>query len=424
MQLRGLCVAALTLVLVGGLCKKLQAAGLNFRVGVGYDFLSQQYFLDSASLEGPDSLLTDWALKTNYLDDVKGQLALTFNPYNDRRLELQSSYEQTPEFMRMRFVGDLRSKFGKTKLDFNSELEWRDRYRDSSDFGDSYLSGYFKTKLSTPISSSTTAKFQIQTDGVNFRSPSDFSYNYYRLGGKAALTKSYENFSFADVRLFVMTRQVPDSLELNYLNFGVEGSLFGFYDGVELDLFTRLERKDYNQPTDKDDHYRFELSARNKVSLGQSWFSRQELDFELALYSSADPVNYDYGRAGLTLLYGYENNGLSIAAGPDFEYLDEQENDLMESEDYFESGAKVDLDYMKIDGLFFSLESITGFRNLKYENELQSDFSFERLNIIADVKILSALNLSVLFSAEWEWHQRREENSQIYLLSSSLSYAF
>jgi len=189
-------------------------------------------------------------------------------------------------------------------------------------------------------------------------------------------------------------------------------------------LFTRLERKDYNQPSDKDDHYRFELSARNKVSLSQSWFSRQELDFELALYSSADPVNYDYGRAGLTLLYGYENNGLSIAVGPDFEYLDEQQNDLTETEDYFESGAKVDLDYIKIDGLFCSLESITGFRNLKYENELQSDFSFERLNIIADVKILSELSLSVLFSAEWEWHQRREENSQVYLLSSSLGYAF
>jgi hypothetical protein len=424
LQLRGLCVAVLTLVLTGGLCKSLQAAGLNFRVGVGYDFLSQQYFLDSASLGGPDSLLTDWALKTNYLDDVKGQFALTFNPYNDRRLELQSSYEQTPEFMRMRFGGDLRSKFGATKLDFNSELEWRDRYRDSSDFGDSYLSGYFKTRLSTPVSVSTTAKFQIQTDGVNFRSPSDFSYNYYRLGGKAALTKSYENFSFADVRLFVMTRQVPDSLELNYLNFGVEGSLFGFYDGVELDLFTRLERKDYNQLSNKDDHNRFELSALNKVNIGQSWLSRQELDIELVFYSSVDPVNYDYGRVGLALLYGYENNGVSVAVGPDFEYLDEQENDLLESEDYFESGAKIDLDYMKMDGLFYSIESILGYRNLKYESELQSDFSFERLNVIADVRILSVLSLSVLFSAEWEWHQQKEENSQVYLLSSSLGYAF
>jgi hypothetical protein len=32
--------------------------------------------------------------------------------------------------------------------------------------------------------------------------------------------------------------------------------------------------------------------------------------------------------------------------------------------------------------------------------------------------------LNVLFSAEWERHERKEENLQIYLLSSNLSYAF
>ena len=424
MQLRGFCVAALTLVLVGVSASILQAKGLSFRAGVGYDFLSQQYFLDSASLAGPDSLLVDWDLKTNYLDDIKGLFAITYSPYLDRRLELESSYEQTPEFIRMRFTGDLRSKLGQTKLDFNSELEWRDRYRDSSDFGDSYLSGYFKAKLSSPLNNSTSAGIQLHGDGVSFQSPSSFSYNYYRLGVKASIAKSYESFSFADMKLFLTTRQVPDSLELNYLNFGVEGSLLGFYEGIDLDIFTRLERKDYNQPSNKDDYYRIEFNAHNKVSIGQRWFSRQELDLELTLYNSDDPVNYNYGRAGLTFLYGYENNGVSLGVGPDFEYLDEQENDLTKSEDYFESGAKVDLDYMKMDGLFCSIESILGYRNLKYENDLQSDFSFERLNIIADVKILSALSLNVLLSAEWEWHKRSEENSQIYLLSSNLSYAF
>jgi hypothetical protein len=34
------------------------------------------------------------------------------------------------------------------------------------------------------------------------------------------------------------------------------------------------------------------------------------------------------------------------------------------------------------------------------------------------------LNLSVLLSAEWEWHDVDEENNQIFLLSSGLSYTF
>ncbi len=422
--MKGVCVAAVILLLVGGPWDELQASSFDYRAGIGYDFLSQEYFLDSASFAGLDSTLTEWALKTTYLDDIKGQFSLTYFPYVDRRLQFQSSYEQTPEFMRIRLTGDTRSKLGRSKVDFNSELEWRHRYRDTSDFGDSYLSGYFKAKLATPLNGSIAAALQFQGDGVTFQSPSEFNYNFYRLGVKAGLTKSYENFSFADARLFVITRQVPDSLELNYLNFGIEGSLFGFYAGGEIDLYSRVERKDYNQPSNKDDHYRFELTTRNKVGLGKGWFSRQDIDFELTLYSSIDPVNFDYGRARLTLMYGYGNNGMSLGIGPEFEYLDERQNDLPEGEDYFESGAKVDFDYMKFSRLFCSFESITGVRNLKFENDLQSDFSFERLNIIADVKLLAVLSLNVLFSAEWEWHERREENSQVYLLSSNLSYAF
>lgn len=402
----------------------LQASSLGVKVGVGYDFLSQEYFLDSTLREGPDSLFILWSLKTNYLDDIKSQLDLTYAPYLDRRLELQSSYEQTPEFIRVRFISDLRPKLRNSKFDINSEIEWRNRYRGVSELGDSYLSGYLKAKMSTPLAGLTTAYFQIHGDGVNFQSPSEFSYNFYRIGAKAGVMKSYENFSYADARLFITTRQVPDSLELNYLSFGAEGSVLGFYSGGEIDLYGRLERKDYKQAFDEDDHIRVELNARSKVDLGKKWFTRQEIDFDLTLFSLTDPVNQDYGRTGLTLLCGYENNGLSISIGPDFEYLDEQQDSLTEGEDYFESGAKVDLDYMTLDKIFVSVESILGYRNLKFENELQSDFTFERLSVIADIKFFSVLSLSILFSAEWEWHNRSEENSRIYLLSSNLSYTF
>jgi hypothetical protein len=200
--------------------------------------------------------------------------------------------------------------------------------------------------------------------------------------------------------------------------------VLGFYSGGEIDLYGRFERKDYRQPFDEGDHIRIELNARSKVDVGKKWFTRQDIDFELTLFSSGDPVNHDYGRTRLTLLYGYESDNLSIGIGPDFEYLDERQDSLAEGEDYFESGGKLDLDYMKLDKVFGSVESILGYRNLKFENELQSDFTFERLSVIADVKLFSVLSLSILFSAEWEWHTRAEENSRIYLLSSNLSYTF
>ena len=76
-------------------------------------------------------------------------------------------------------------------------------------------------------------------------------------------------------------------------------------------------------------------------------------------------------------------------------------------------------------GLFLgTLESVLGYRNLKYVNGLQSNFIYERLNLIADWNIFGGLNFNIIFSAEWEWHENEEENSQIFLLSSGLKYRF
>jgi hypothetical protein len=84
----------------------------------------------------------------------------------------------------------------------------------------------------------------------------------------------------------------------------------------------------------------------------------------------------------------------------------------------------VDADLMMINRLFLSAESTTGLRNLKYEDDLQSDYTFERVNLIGDLKIIAGLNLNFLMSAEWEWHSNSNENSALYLLSSNLTYTF
>ncbi len=421
--MKGPRATAITLLAACYLCGTGRAGPLAVRAGIGYEFLSQQYFLDSAVFFGPDSVLANWELTTDYLDDVKAQLALEYSPRIDRRIELKSSYEQTAELMRLRMAGALKPVLGKIKLDLNGELERRDRYRQVSEFGDAYLSGYFRGRITKPLTGSVTAGLQLHGDGVTFDSPSEFSFNFYRLGGKILIAKSYQDFSFADARLFLTARRVPDSSVLDYVNFGLEGSLLGFYEGVELDLYSRVERKDYNQPFGKDDHLRFEFDGRNKVVLGGFWYSRQILELDLVSYSSDDPVNTGYGRAGFALLCGHENDGFSLAAGPDFEYLNEEQSDLTPAEDYFDSGARIDVDYMAQD-VFCSVESILGLRRLRHESDLQTGFTFERLNVIADIRILTVLHLSVLFSAEWEWHARRQENSELYLLSSNLSYAF
>ncbi len=414
----------LLLAATAGLSRPVSASGLSVQAGLGYDLLSQEYFLDSATAAGPDSLIVNWALTTDYLDDLKGQLWLTYSPLADGSLELRGRYDQTAEFVRVRLGGDLSTNWQQRRLQLFGEVELKDRYHGESEFGDSYLRGYARGKLSQPLSQSLKLSLQLKTDGVQFASASTYSYNHFRLGGDISLQKLFGGFSSGDIRLTITHRRVPDSVQLNYLAVGAEAGLLAFYDRGELDLVAGLVKKDYSQEDHKDDHYRLLFEANHRFRLGRGWFSRQRLETELTLYHPDDPINVDYSEAGLALLGGIESGPYSLAVGPVFRFLDERKSEFSTGEDYAETGLQITLDCLTPGRLFASAESTLGRRNLKTESDLQTDFSFERLSLIGDLSITATLYLSLLFSAEWEWHDRPEENSRMYLLSSNLTYSF
>jgi len=417
-----ICVASSLYILVGVFFTSIKSADFSYKAGLGYDFISQEYFLDSIAESGEDSV--DFALKTEYIDDLKGQFFVTCVPFKDNRMYLNASYEQSPDFIRMRLMNDYRVKLKSSRLDFYGELDWKNPYGDSSENDDGYIYGYLKSNLSVPLNHSVNFIFQLKTETVDFDSVSSYNYDYYRVGGKIGISKYFENFSFGDINLFLINRKVSDSTQLDYYNYGLEGNYWGFWGPAELNISALLERKNYNQQNNEDDFYRFELNTDNKLRIGSRYFSRQEIDLDLTFYGQDDPVNQNYGRFGFALLTGYENDQLSFGIGPEFEYLYEIEKEITEGEDYFEGGLRFDFDMMKIDYLFASVESVLGYRDLKYENDLQSNFTYERLSIIGDLRIWGGLSANLLFSAEWEWHKKEGENSEIYLLSSNLNYSF
>jgi hypothetical protein len=402
------------------ICQSLAASDFEIRTSLGYDFISSEYFLDSVA---SDSALTIWQLKTDYLDEFRGRVSFYYSPGNQKRFELQSSYEQSSELFRLRLLSDWRPDFGKNKVGINTELEWRDRYKGVSEFGDSYLFGYSRGLMKIPLSDNLISKIQFIGEFVDFDSTSEFNYNYYRFGPKIGLVKSFEGFSFLDANFFLVSRQVPDSAELDYLNFGLDASFFGVMDGGDIDAYARFERKNYSRADSQNDHFRFDFDGRGKINLGENYLVRLEFRSDIVFYNPQDPVNFDYSRFSWAALAGLEKGGWGVAVGPAFGLLFEQEGSLNISEDYFEIGGRVDLELLKAGRFFGSLESTLGFRNLKFEDQLQSDFVFERINTIGNFQLTQGLSLNWLLSAEWEWHDFKEENSQIFLLSSNLSYS-
>lgn len=397
---------------------------VKMTAGIGYEFISQEYFLDSLVEAGGDSLDAIAALKTTYLDDIRARFSLKYSPYQDRKLELRSDYEQTPEFIRTRLFADYRPRMGKYRLNVSSELDWRNRYADSADAGDDYLFGRVRARLKVPLSQSLTANWQIRGDFVSFDSTSTLSYNHYRLGWKAGVGKLFENFSMFDLNFFFLTRAVPDTSELGYVSYGAEAAVLAFHNQGELDVFWRLERKNYRKPEDQSDYWRVELESRQKLRLGGNYFSRQELDIDLNLFNPSELISNDYVRAELAILFGIESGGLSLGLGGEFEMLRELDSESEQSDNYLESGFLISIDYLSSVRFFGSMESVLGRRNLTDFQALQSDFNFERLNLILDWKLVGGLSLNMLLSGEWEWHELEEENNQILLVSSGIDYSF
>ena len=419
MRIIGICVAAILLTSTVAMSQEGSGGGFSIKSGVGYDFISQEYFLDSLLVDTLDVIL-----KTNYLDDIKGIVEFDYLPYLDRRLELRTTYEQTQEDIRTRFYSRWRTSLGKSALSMRTELDYRQTYSGIEESGDDYLFGRFQGRLQLPVSEWVSLWGQLQGEFVHFDIVSPYSYNHFRVGGTIGVTKAFESFSVLDADIFVLTRTVPDSSALNYLNLGVEGSYFGLYETGNVDIYGRAELKNYNLPDGQDDYKRFELDANNSVTLGERWFSRQELRFESAFFSPDDLLNLNFARIGLTVLAGIEQGGFSIGIGPSAELLTEQNSEISTGEDYVEGGLEVSVDHIAPGSFFGSLESVFGRRSMRNDNPFSTSFVFERVNLIGDWKVVGGLNLNLLLSAEWEWHEQESENNRIVLVSSGLTYSF
>jgi len=406
-----------------GLPGKGIVADFSITSTIGYEFVSQEFFLDSIT-GSTDALSVQTALKTTYLDDVKGGLDFRFRPLGDRRIELRSQVEQTPEFLRGKLFADFRPRWNSSRLELNYELDLRSRYNGLHEAGDNYVYGHYRGKWTETLDEQVSGWLDISGDFVNFDSTSDLSYDQYRFGGKTGLLFTFEDFSMLDLGVFYRLRRVPDSTGLDYESYGFESSLLGFLGRHELDLSTRLERRDYNQRRSEDDFWLWELDSRSKIRFARHLFLFPQGEFELNVYDSTDLVTYSYWQLRGQLPLGFQGSRLTVSLGPEVEWQTDLSSDSLQGDDYFEAGLAVQLDFLDISKLFLTAESILGHRFLKNQSaeNLQTDFTYERLNIISDLKIMGGLSLNVLFSGEWEWHDLAEENNLILLLNTALSY--
>ncbi len=422
---RYLALLALIILIVAGAARdNLMAAGLSVKAGIGYDFLSQEFFADSLDQSQADSLeiLTD--LRTTYLNDFKEQVTLEYVSRDLRSFEVQGTLEHAPDQVRFRLNSDYRPRFGSVRLDWTTEIDWREGYGEESDPAESYWRGYSRAKAVLPVLPSLSLWARVKADLVRFEDITEYSYNHTRYEGKLGVTQEVGGNTLVDMDLFYAVRRVPDSSRLDYRSIGGEVLGSGFYGGGEFDAYLRVEAKDYNAEGKEDDYLRLEGDIRSRFDLNELFFCGPEMTFEMLYFDDSDILNNDSKRLEGAVLGGLESRGWAVGLGPHFGLLTGQSGDPVVSEEYFEYGLKTAVDCIGSGRFFGSAEAVGGYRNLETEGELQSDFYFWRLDALADWSIWRGLSFNLLFSAEWEWHEQALEDNAVFLISSALYYSF
>jgi len=150
------------------------------------------------------------------------------------------------------------------------------------------------------------------------------------------------------------------------------------------------------------------LDFRHRHGFTPRYFLREEGEIETTALDSTDYLTSSYTRFELATLLGISGMKGSLAVGPRIEVLSEGQVDpAMIGRGLCRIQHQGEVDLISPGWPFLSVEPITGRRNLTDEatsDGHHTDFVVERLSLLADWLLAGHLNLNLLFSADWEWH--------------------
>ena len=99
-------VAVVLIVIAAAGYSEADSRPFSLKAGIGYDYLSQRYFMDSLAVAGVDTVLTRYELSSDYLNDLKGSLELAYKYAGDNLFDLSTRLEQTQDITRLKLTSN------------------------------------------------------------------------------------------------------------------------------------------------------------------------------------------------------------------------------------------------------------------------------------------------------------------------------
>lgn len=235
--------------------------------GIGHDRFTEMYFLEDSSAIHPDSLerikRTEDGLRETYLSLGAAVEA------GQWRIET-TQYATDAAW---RNISDAWNRWQSRgfRLDGRGRLEWKGK--DNSDtLASSYTLARLEARPRQRISGGWSAVGGADWESVTYHTDNPYTVDYARLRGQVGVEFVGDMLEFADVRVGIAARSVPDSIRLEYTERFVRVGAAGWRTGpaVWSGDFQFTDRE-YDPVGRIDDHQRWWTAIRADYYVGLEW---------------------------------------------------------------------------------------------------------------------------------------------------------
>jgi hypothetical protein len=414
------------LSLIGAKAFSQESSTFNFSFGLGYDNVSERYYLIHYDTLGvPSESLETLRRATEEFEEQKAILRLGLNKsFTEKsRLSFNNSFSLGNLYLR----DILRVEWEKDGLILSNQAELKTiQDKKKLTYQTDYFTNNFDVRLKIPLSPNLTLGFKNNLEYTEYKEYTIYSYDYYRNRTSVELDKDFSSGGFLYLSYQFSQRNVPDSVLLHYDRHYFDIS-FDRYFGWEtlFQLENELERKLFNKPEGLDNYW----EDRFTLGLSRGVHDRVELLFGNELdvlgYDLEDEVNFDYFENRFSAFLEYElSDGLEIAGGPELILFSSLRRDLQDY-DYTQSAFVLSLDLMRSVQFWLSLEDKIGRRDYESdENPFYTDYLLNQLTLFLDGELASHLGFNLMLSVDSEWHDSKGDDLTVFLISSELAYSF
>jgi hypothetical protein len=147
--------------------------------------------------------------------------------------------------------------------------------------------------------------------------------------------------------------------------------------------------------------------------------------FEYLAYDSQDIAFFDqiYFRSDLKTELNFTTE-LEFSLTPHLRRLTALDSRFAE-QDYTEYSVEPGIQYIGMENIWLNFSYEFGLRDYSGQaDDIFSDHKLHRLNLLFDLNLWERVNIYLLSAIDWERHRDKQDNTTLYLISSSIEYTF